>query len=364
MPAPGAWNGQLVLFAHGYVDPTQPVAIPEDQLALPDGTSLPALVNSIGYGFAVTSYSTNGLAILPAIQDLLDLVSIFQETIGKTSRVYLTGASEGGLITTLSLERYPEVYNAGLAACGPIGDFPSQINYIGDFRVIFDYFFPSVIPGSDLVVPQEVITDWSSLYSPEVTTVTTANPTATQQLMKVTLAPGGDNPTDTQSTIQGVLRYDVFATNDAAQKLGGNPYDNHAHIYLGSQNDLDLNIKVHRSTASPSALAAMQAYQTTGALKQPLVTIHTTGDQIAPYWHEPLYWWKVLEAGSISRLTSLPVFRYGHCNFQASDILLGFAVMVLRDLARPMSSSISNVLPPAERQEFVKRAQEMHALQP
>src|SRR5262245_53516580 len=56
---PATWNGDLVIYAHGYVGFNEPVAIPEDQLSLPDGTSVPELVNSLGFAFATTSYSTN-----------------------------------------------------------------------------------------------------------------------------------------------------------------------------------------------------------------------------------------------------------------------------------------------------------------
>ena len=361
MPDKACWNGQLVLFAHGYVDPSQPIQIPEDQLKLPDGTSLPVLVNNLGYAFATTSYSTNGLAVLQGIQDLRDLVHIFRDNVGHPSRTYLTGASEGGLITTLSLERYPDVYNAGLAACGPIGDFPSQINYIGDFRVIFDYLFPGVLPGNGLTIPQYVIDNWQSVYSPAVSAATAANPGATQQLLKITLAPGS-TPSEINQTVQGVLGYNIFATNDARQKLGGNPFDNRFRIYLGSSNDLDLNLKVPRTGPDPAAVISMQQYQTSGKLTRPLVTLHTTGDQIVPYWHESVYWLKAAGTGSLPRLTSLPVFRYGHCNFQLSDVLLAFDLMVLQDLGHPMSSSVVHVLPPAQQQEFVNRAGQYDAL--
>ncbi len=60
------------------------------------------------------------------------------------------GASEGGLITALSVEQSPNVFSAGVAACGPVGDFPLQINYFGDARATFEYFFPGLIPGDPL----------------------------------------------------------------------------------------------------------------------------------------------------------------------------------------------------------------------
>src|SRR5512135_614481 len=46
---PPNWNGDLVVFAHGYVDPQRPISMPYDQLTFPDGTNLPALINSMGY---------------------------------------------------------------------------------------------------------------------------------------------------------------------------------------------------------------------------------------------------------------------------------------------------------------------------
>ena len=48
------------------------------------------------------------------------------------------------------------MFSAGVAACGPIGDFPYQINYFGDARVTFNYFFPGVIPGDPFDPPASV----------------------------------------------------------------------------------------------------------------------------------------------------------------------------------------------------------------
>jgi pimeloyl-ACP methyl ester carboxylesterase len=132
LPASG-WNGDLVVFAHGYIAFNQPLAF--QNLTLPDGsTSLPTLVQSLGYAFATTSYRENGLAVLPGLDDIRELVTTFRTDHGIPRHTYLVGASEGGLVTTLLVERSPQLFRGGLAACGPIGDFPQQINYIGDFR--------------------------------------------------------------------------------------------------------------------------------------------------------------------------------------------------------------------------------------
>ena len=57
---PADWNGGLVLYAHGYVNPARPVALPiptgiED--AFRDG------ILDLGYAVAYSSYSENGWAV-------------------------------------------------------------------------------------------------------------------------------------------------------------------------------------------------------------------------------------------------------------------------------------------------------------
>src|SRR5262245_49600081 len=137
----GFSNGRLVIWAHGFQDAGTPVSIPEDQLCFAD-LCLPELITSLGFAFATNSYSKTGLAVVQGMDDIRDLVNIFIEQKGAPERVYLTGASEGGLITALLAEQYPDVFDAGVAACGPVGNFSYQIDYFGDARVTFEYFWP------------------------------------------------------------------------------------------------------------------------------------------------------------------------------------------------------------------------------
>jgi len=328
---PPNWNGNLVVFAHGYVAPTGGVpAIPWDQLELPDGTSLPGIVTGLGFAFATTSYSDDGLAIVPGVQDVEDLVGYFRRLHPETDHVYLTGASEGGLVTTLAVEQAPEVFSGGLATCGPVGDFRRQIDYLGDFRVLFDYFFPGLISGSAIAPPAILQEQWDGEYVPAITAAFVAHPVRLDKLLRVARAPYDPNEPQTKiETALGVLWYNVFATRDARAKLGGNPYDNSRRLYLGSGNDFWLNLLVDRFHADPTALAAIEdGYQTSGRLAAPLVTLHTTADPIVPYWHEPIYTLKALRSGFLH--TNLPVFRYGHCSFRAEEALVALGLLVLK----------------------------------
>ena len=62
------------------------------QLALPDGTSLPALLNSQGFGFAASSFSKDGLAIVEGIQDTKTLMHVIQDSRHPRARGILSPA--------------------------------------------------------------------------------------------------------------------------------------------------------------------------------------------------------------------------------------------------------------------------------
>jgi len=213
-----------------------------------------------------------------------------------------------------------------------VGDFRRQIDYWGDFRAVFDYFFPGTIPGSAVDVPDEVIANWETQYEPLVQDALQANPAAMDQLLAVTRAPfDAADPATKEETVLGILWYNVFATNDGSAKLGGQPFDNRFRWYTGSANDLRLNIKVKRYRADPAALLEIAAnYETSGAIADPVVTLHTTGDPIVPYWHQPLYRIKTWTSGARLLNNNLPVLRYGHCAFEAREVLTGFGLLVLK----------------------------------
>lgn len=355
----GQWNGTLIVFAHGYVAFNEPVAIPEDQLVLADGTSVPGIINGLGFAFAVTSYSANGLAVLPGINDLADLVTVFRSTQGIPNKVYLVGASEGGIITALSMEKYPNVYDGGIAACGPIGSFKDQINYLGNFRVVFDYFFPGLLPGNATNVPPTVVDNWESTYVPKIQAAIKANPTAAQQILKITGAAfDSQDPSSIETTFIRVLWYSAFTTNDAVAKLGGQPFDNSRMWYSGSSNDLLLNLRIKRYAADQKALDAMKAgYETTGIISRPLVTVHTTLDPIIPYWHEYAYGLKTFLNGTWPLTHRIDVNAYGHCNFKALDAFIALGTLLVKDAVfGTFTTNTQTLLPVNQRSEFTRRA--------
>jgi len=350
-------SGDLVIYAHGYVTPGAPADSWTDELSI-GGISLPAVLNQAGYAFAASDYSKTGLAVVEGMQNTLALANAARiggiPGLRVPPRIYLIGASEGGLVTTLSAEQDPEVYNSAGAACGPIGNFQSQLNYFGDFRVLFDYFFPQVIPGSPVSIAdtEAAALQWGTLSAVAIPQAL-SDTSKTRQLFNVMGINMPSDPATVLDTVLEVLAYNIFGTADAQYELGGQPYDNTSRIYIGSANDILLNLKVKRYKADPAALATVAAnYQTTGKLKLPLVTIHTLSDPVIPYWHEPLYTAKTLYAGTLLDRVNIPISAYGHCNFSSSDILAAFALMVLRGTGSDVTAAIRSALPEAYQGEF------------
>ncbi|HEU5039185.1 MAG TPA: hypothetical protein VFT84_00085, partial [Gemmatimonadales bacterium] len=225
-------------------------------------------------------------------------------------------------------------YAGALTACGPIGDFAVQIDWFGDFRTVFDYYFPAVLPGSAAESPAELQANWESTYAPAVLAALENDPTATAELLAVTGAPVDPlDPETIGATVIDLLWYSVFSTEDAQDRLGGQPYDNSTRVYAGSSDDAALNADIARFTADPPARAAIARFQASGALTRPVVTLHTTGDPIVPVVHQSLYADKVAAAGASALLEEESFDRYGHCTFQAGELVAAFGA--LADRATP-----------------------------
>jgi pimeloyl-ACP methyl ester carboxylesterase len=329
------WNGQLVVYAHGYVPLYSPLALPVEELGRLTPSEGPTVVDavlSMGYAFATSSYSKNGYAVAEAEKDLNALVRHFKTKVlpnaGMLKKVLIVGASEGGLITTMLVEKYPGVYDGGLAMCGPLGGLPAHIQYLGDFRVVFDVFFPDVFNFGMADVPDDAWQNWP-LYESGIPLAMQANPLGVQQLFSVTGAPNDPlDPTTLGITTLQVLYYSVWGTPDLIATAGGVPYDNQDTVYAGSLNDDALNAAVERIDSDGRARAyARRAYQPNGELERPLVTLHNKWDPAVPYWHEGIYAELAAPSGLFFQYPYPLENAYGHCNFTFEEVLGAFALL-------------------------------------
>jgi len=332
---PISWNGQLVIYLHGFVEPQAALALPTQELEAFGGNATIAALLQRGFAFATTSFRKNGYVVEQGAQDVSQLLTYFKTLVapGSLHKTYLVGGSEGGLIATLLVEQHAQTYDGALSLCAPLGGAAFQTKYLGDFRVVFDYFFPSVFRDEfkAFEVPPIFPETWSLSYVPQVATALQLNPSAANQLFKVTrvaLNPA-NVPGSAGEAALSLLRYSILETPDLKATAGGTPFDNRLALYLGSNNDFALNRGVERVTSDPQARAYLRHfYQPTGRLQRPLVSLHTTLDPLVPFSHELIYLGLATLSGHRSNLTILPTASYGHCNFQPAEVLGAFGVLV------------------------------------
>ncbi|MFI6330003.1 alpha/beta hydrolase family protein [Micromonospora chersina] len=113
---PARWNGDLVMWAHGYRGQGT-VLSPE-----PPGYDLRQRLLAQGYAWASSSYDRNGYDIRSGVLGTRALADFFADTVKRPKRVYIAGVSMGGHIIGRSLEQYPGYYDGALPMCGVLGD--------------------------------------------------------------------------------------------------------------------------------------------------------------------------------------------------------------------------------------------------
>lgn len=260
------------------------------------------------------------------------LQGLFASRVSKPTRTYLVGTSEGGLIAVDLTESFAGQYDGTLAICGVVGGTPLHFQHTGDGRVLFDYFFPGVLPGDLLHMPNLDFSPGSPTYNAVLNSFVTGlfSPgQPTLQFANVAGLPGSNVNEIIFSGLTLVCAYPGF--NELLQRTNGhNFYDNTRTVYSGSFNDAALNSGVERYSSNPAGVNYVDKYyDPTGHLGIPVLTLHTTQEATVPFSQEAAYAGKVAGAGASNFLVQHSVNRYGHCNVKPEEILNSFQGLFL-----------------------------------
>jgi len=327
---PETWNGDLVLYAHGYTAPIFPVGIPPGEEPLVEGLRTIALQG--GFAFAYSSYSQTGLGLQDAAQRTAQLSNLFASLVGPQRRTFLIGASFGGLVSLKLVEKYPERYAGLLTLCGLVGGVRAEIDYISNVRVLFDYFYPGVLRGSLYELPADF--DITRDIVGAVSAAIGANPQPAIAMAQITQTPipFSDGPQLGQSIIQALVLQAVEVEDLLDRTHGQGSFDNTQTVYTG---DLppellaDVNARVARYSDGPFARHFLDRYyEPTGDLRVPVVSLHTSLDPVVPIFHETIYRSLVEAQGQAANLHQTTVARYGHLAFTPEEIVGGFQQMI------------------------------------
>jgi len=323
---PTNWNGRLVVYVHGIVPSEAPVSLPEE------GDLIIRLVGPQGFAVAFSSFSSNGWDVKDGAQRSHQLLGIFTSKFGLPSRVYLGGASMGGLIAIKLAETYPGIYSGVVASCAAVGGTRRQFDYLGNTRALFDFFYPGALPGDAAHVSANVDVT-QDILTPAIAAIG-ANPVNALAIATITQTPlPFANGTELGESLLTALAGHAGAFNDLIARTHGHPYfDNRMTEYTGAISPPVLqaiNLGVERFDATPDALHYLDKYyEPSGELSVPTVMLSTSRDPLVPAFHQIAYTNAVAANGSADLLVHRIVDRYGHCNFTPAELAAAFADVV------------------------------------
>lgn len=319
---PANWNGQTVLFAHGYVglnDSGQPQTDVVSADPVAQDPSLGLLTAAYSQGFAVghSAYDKTGLAITTGIERTVALKR-FTDTIG-SQRAYITGGSMGGAITTLISQRYPRDFAGALAICGAVGDWTYVADHITHVRALYNYFSaktPYALPGS-----QDVTHNLTGATQAQVLLTllklqqdAQANPQgqAAQIMARVASAVPTALMRDEISTLLSTIPLQASGIEDFNAQAGGQFIDNQTTVYQSALlNDAEneaLNAGIQRYSANTAARARATAqFSPSGQQSIKLLTVHNAYDPLATYENEDRLRQRVAQVGRLGNLSQRSV---------------------------------------------------------
>jgi pimeloyl-ACP methyl ester carboxylesterase len=338
------WNGNLVVYLHGITDPAYPLMLPSQD---PE-TDFPLVRDGLlqrGFAVAASSWKSNGYALKDAVQQTHQLRGLFVSNFGLPKKTIIAGKSLGALAATRLVETYTGQYNGALLSCGPLAGSNAEMQYMGDERVLFDLFFPGIMPGD---VNNTESTDFS-YGSPLFMSVYTALYGGFfdgRTLMFAYLANlQATNADEIMSAAMTGMGFSArYGAEIKARTNGHNPYGNTNSVYGSADNPV--NVGVGRFTQAEDAFEYLEHnYTPTGNLQIPVVTLHTTLDPVVPFpIHEPRFAKSVADQNASQWLVQRSVNRFGHCAMKPEEILGSFDALwtwVNDSNARPSGGDVT-----------------------
>ncbi|MGW0787766.1 hypothetical protein ACWD04_05830 [Streptomyces sp. NPDC002911] len=295
---PLAWNGTLVMHAHGGPG----LGAESDPQRSTDDLERWSVMVEEGYAWAGSAYRRGGYGTRMAASDTENLRRLFTEKFGRPETTLIHGQSWGGNVAAKTIEMYGaganSPYDGALLTNGVLAGGSRGYDYRVDLRVVYQYYcrnhprpsepsYPlwmgirqdSAMTGAGLRARLQECTGYASQP---------ADRTPLQQrnlddILAVTKIP--------ERTLESHLTFATFTFRDIVQRLGArNPFSNRHVHYHGSHDDAALNAGVERFSADLTARRDL-SYDSdvTGAVTVPVLTMHAIDDPTAFVEHEAAY---------------------------------------------------------------------------
>lgn len=330
------WNGELVVWAHGFRGDGLELTV--------DNHPLRPLLVQLGYAWAASSYDRNDYDIASGVKSSHALIGKFTGLVGKPSRIYMSGASMGGHITAVAIEQYPELFDAALPICGVMGDY-----------AMFDYFLDFNLAAQELGLPGSsvypVATNLAETFNYLGATVPAikSNLELFPQSWPFFLNGEGEKLKNLTEIQSGGFRpnFDLawnywnstdflfsLAVGDGSfPRAPGSAVDNAETIYqldgdpvLSPEEEL-FNRDIFRLAAQPQTRRKQGLAQIptiSGDINIPVLTLHNLGDLFVPVLNQVEYHQRVAANGKSDLLAQRAIRGVNHCGFTPDEFGTAF----------------------------------------
>jgi hypothetical protein len=344
---PANWNGDLVLYAHGYRGEGPELTVSNPPIR--------SHLIAEGYAWAASSYRANGYVPGVGAQDTHRLLQRFGSLVGQPDLVYLTGTSMGGHVTGVAIEQWPQSFDGAQPECGVMGD-----------NELFDFFQDAYLVAETVVgnVP-EIPTPADYFTSPDGWAATRAalgtsfptGLTAAGERFKaiVEQLTGGDRPTfDTGFAGPNggafIFNFGAATTGPGRENIGTvYQFDNDPAV---SAEEAAFNAQIVRIAADPKYRhpdglgrlpgSAVVSPPISGDISIPVLSTHTIGELFVPFHMEQIYARRVASYGKADLLVSRAIRDIFHCSFSQPERIAAFDDLVrwVEDGDRPAGDEI------------------------
>ena len=353
---PAAWNGKLVMYAHGY-------AGTGNVLGVTNPTIRRYLIQS-GYAWAASSYSKNYYDVRAGVEDTNALAQAFNDIATKNGRplptptkYFITGHSMGGHITAAAIEDeaiasaiHRVKYSGAVPMCGVVGD-TELFNEFAAMQVTAQALAGvPAYPTDKFVDIKGLVT--SALFStfnttpgfptPSIVATPGAGAKYVSVLQNIT---GGPRPMFAQGLAYGQSfpsAYGTFVADPATPYgsvtgiLNKNVLDTTAFTYTidgDAAASTALNASVQKITPMTDANRLRTdglrwIPKVNGEFKIPVVSIHTLGDLFVPFSMEQVYQKRVATKGNSTFLVQRAIRGISHCDFTNAEQVTAFDDMI------------------------------------
>ncbi len=358
---PANWNGELVMWAHGFVGNQAELEI--------ESHPFREFLIAQGFAWASSSYDKNYYDVQSGVRGTNELVRLFAKEVEKPSRVFIVGASMGGHVTAAAVEQFPNYqcpeggrysrlcnrivdvlgrisggvkYSGAVPVCGVMAD-RDTLGYTVDYRLVAEQLagVPNQFPTDQTYLQTTAPILISQLYANGGAGFPTElSETGLKLKEYFRQATGGARPGFDQAFAfaQAALIPGSLGDGTFDGVVGGNLFDNRRTVYqLDGSPELSaeeealnknmLRIKRDRRADPARFLRLQRLPQVTGRLTVPTVTLHTTGDLRVPFSNQTIYAKRVASRGASDFLIQRAIRDVGHCTFDPQEAVEAFTAM-------------------------------------